>query len=181
MKIVIFDTETTGLTKPIPTDIKFQPFMTEIFCFKIDDNFNQIGEFETMVKPPIPISKEITKITGITNEDVEGAPTFFEIYNRLYTFFSDVDIVVGHNVAFDIDVVHYELMRHDLDKKFCYPKRHICTVESSYSLENKRLNLQKLHVKLFGKEFEEAHRARNDVMATARCFIKLHEIGKIIL
>ena len=181
LKIVVFDTETTGLTKPIPTDLIFQPFMTEIFCFKLDQDFDKLGEFESMVKPPIPISPEITKITGITDKDVENAPSFFEIYDDLYEFFSDVDIVVGHNVAFDIDIIHYELMRHDLDKKFCYPKRHICTVESSHHLENKRLNLQKLHEKLFGVGFDGGHRARNDVMATAKCFVELCQSGDVVL
>jgi len=181
MQIIIFDTETTGLTKPAPTNIKFQPFLTEIFCFKIDENFRKISEFESMVRPPIPISKEITKITGITNEDVIDAPVFFEIYDKLYEFFCGVDVVVGHNVAFDIDILHYELLRHDLEKKFCYPKKHICTVEASHHLENKRLNLQKLHEHLFAEGFEDAHRARFDVMATARCFVEMCTRGEIII
>lgn len=181
MEIIIFDTETTGLTKPIPTDAKFQPFLTEIFCFKINEDLEMIGEFESMIKPPIPISKEITKITGITDADVADAPSFFEIYDYLHSFFKSADVAVGHNIAFDIDVIYYELMRHDLDKKFSYPKRHICTVESSYHFNNKRLNLQKLHEHLFGEGFDGGHRARNDVMATARCFAELCNRGDIVL
>ena len=181
MKIVIFDTETTGLSKPNPTPLNLQPFMTEIFCFKIDGDFNKVSEFESMVKPPIPISKEITKITGITDQDVENAPIFFSIYDELYDFFSDVQAVVGHNIAFDIDIIHFELARHDLDKKFSYPKRHICTVESSYHFENKRLKLQDLHEKLFGVGSDGGHRARNDVIATAKCFVELCHRGDIIL
>lgn len=181
MQIIVFDTETTGLVKPIPTNIQFQPFMTEIFCLKIDENFNKVDEFESMVKPPIPISKEITKITGITDDDVKDAPTFFEIYNGLYDFFNGVDIVVGHNVAFDIDIIHYELMRHDLGKKFSYPKKHICTVEKSYHLQNKRLNLQSLHEELFGVGFDGGHRAKFDVIATVNCFAELCARKDIIL
>ena len=181
MNIIIFDTETTGLLKPIPTDMQFQPFMTEIYACKMNENFEFIAEIDQLVKPPIPISAEITKITGIDDALVANAPTFFEIYDKLYDFFCGVDITVGQNVMFDINMIHYELMRHDLDKKFCYPKRHICTIESSYHIQNKRLNLMKLHTELFGEGFAEAHRAKNDVMATTRCFIELVNRGDIVL
>jgi DNA polymerase III epsilon subunit-like protein len=181
LTIIITDTETTGLCKPIPTDIQFQPFMTEIYACKINSKFEFLEEFETMVRPPIPISAEITKITGITDATLIGAPTFAEIYNDLHDFFRDTDIVVGQNIEFDINIIHYELMRHDWDKKFCWPKRHICTIESSYHYNNKRMKLADLHEFLFGEGFEDAHRAKSDVMATVRCFIELCKRGDIVL
>lgn len=181
MNIIITDTETTGLIKPIPTDMQFQPFMTEIYACKLNENFEFISEFETLVRPPIPITKEITKITGIDDAKLIGAPTFAEIYDGLYDFFCGADIVVGQNIEFDINIIHYELMRHNWDKKFCWPKKHICTIEASYHYENKRLNLAKLHEFLFGEGFEDAHRAKSDVMATVRCFIELVKRGDIVL
>lgn len=180
-KIAVIDTETTGLLKPIPTESKYQPFITEIYICKLDENHNFLGEFESMVKPPIPISQEITRITGITDADLVNAPTFFDIYEELYSFVSGTDIIVGQNIEFDIGVLYYELMRHNLDKKFCYPQRHICTVESSFHYFNKRLNLQKLHKHLFGEGFEDAHRAKSDVMATTRCFLEMIKRGDIVL
>ena len=179
--IVIVDTETTGLCKPVPTDIQFQPFATEIYACKLNENFEFLGEFETLIKPPIPIPPEITKITGITDATLIGAPSFFDIYGELYDFFCGADIVVGHNIEFDINVISYELMRHDLDRKFCWPRLHGCTIESSYHYKNKRLNLQALHEFLFGEGFEKGHRAKTDVMATVRCFIELVKRGDIVL
>lgn len=181
MKIIITDTETTGLVKPIPTDIQFQPFMTEIYACKIDGNFKFLEEFETLIKPPIPISAEITKITGITDETLVGAPRFDEIYKDLRKFFRGTNVIVGQNIQFDISIIHYELMRHDWDKKFCWPERHICTIESSYHYKNKRMKLSDLHEHLFGEGFEDAHRAKSDVMATVRCFIELVKRGDIVL
>lgn len=181
MNIIITDTETTGLVKPIPTDLQFQPFMTEIYACKLNENFEFISEFTTLVKPPIPITKEIIKITGIDDAMVANAPTFIEIYDGLYDFFCGVDIIVGQNISFDINIIHYELMRHDLDKKFCYPKRQVDTIEASYHYENKRLRLSALHELLFGEGFEDAHRAKPDVMATVRCFIELVKRGDIVL
>jgi len=179
--IIVTDTETTGLTKPIPTDIQFQPFIIELYACKLDGNLNFIDEFETFIKPPIPIPKESTKIHGINDSDVAHSPTFYGVYNELYDYFCGSDIIVGQNIRYDVDVIEYELMRHDLEKKFCWPKRHVCTIESSYHYENKRLNLQKLHTFLFGEGFEEGHRAKTDVMATVRCFIELVKRGDIVL
>jgi len=181
MNTIITDTETTGLIKPIPTDLQFQPFICELYACKIDENFNFLDEFETYVKPPIPMPKEATKINGITDEMLIGAPSFSEVYPKLYDFFCGADSVVGQNIEYDIGIIHYELERHDLEKKFCWPKRHICTIESSYHYQNKRLNLQKLHEFLFGKGFEGGHRAKSDVMATVRCFIELVKRGDIVL
>lgn len=181
MNIIITDTETTGLVKPIPTDIQFQPFMTEIYACKLNENFEFLEEFETLVRPPIPISAEITKITGIDDAKLIGAPTFAEIYDDLYKFFCGTDIVVGQNITFDINIIHYELLRHDWDKKFCWPKRQVCTIEASYHYKNKRQKLSDLHEFLFGEGFEDAHRAKVDVMATTRCFIELVKRGDIVL
>ena len=72
-------------------------------------------------------------------------------------------------------------MRHDLEKKFCWPKHHICTVEKSYHYENKRLKLMALHEYLFNKGFKDAHRAKNDVLPTVRCFIEMCKRGDIDL
>jgi DNA polymerase-3 subunit alpha len=181
LTIIITDTETTGLTKPIPTDVQFQPFICEIYACKMNQNFEFLDEFETFVKPPIPMPKDAEKIHHISDEMLIGAPSFAEIYHPLYDFFCGTDAVVGQNIEYDVNVIHYELMRHDLDKKFCWPKRHICTIESSYHYQNKRLNLQKLHEFLFGEGFAEGHRAKTDVMATVRCFIELCKRGDIEL
>jgi len=184
--ITITDTETTGLQKPIPTDIQFQPFMCEIYACKLDYQFNRkefvfLDEFETFVKPPIPMPKEAERIHGISDEMLIGAPSFAKVYDPLYDFFCGSDIVVGQNIEFDLNIINNELVRHDWDKKFCWPKRHICTIEASYHYKNKRLNLQKLHEELFGEGFKEGHRAKTDVMATVRCFIELVNRGDIEL
>lgn len=181
MEIIVLDTETTGLVRPEPTALNFQPFMTEIYACKLDEDFNFISEIEFLVKPPIPITAEITKITGITDELLADKPSFFEVHKDIRKFFCGADAVVGQNIGFDMSILHYELFRHDLERKFCWPERHICTIESSYHYKNKRLSLQKLHEELFGEGFKDAHRAKTDVMATVRCFEEMVKRGDIVL
>ena len=177
--IIVFDTETTGLIAPSPTNIERQPYITEVYFLKLNSKLEKIDELETMMLPPIPISEEITKITGIVQADVDGQPPFIKKYDEIYDFFEGVNYVVGHNLKFDMDVLYYELFRHDFQNKFHFPKTWICTIEKSMHYKNKRLTLSKLYEHLFGTTFEGAHRAKVDVEATARCFIEMCKRGDI--
>ena len=177
--IIIFDTETTGLLRPTPTKMERQPFLTEFYGIRLSPDFKMVSELDTLIKPPIPISEEITRITGIDDNTVKDAPVFFDIYDDLYDLFEGVRYLVGQNVMFDIGMLHNELFRHNLEKKFPWPKHDICTIECSYHYKNKRLKLMALHEYLFDEGFKEAHRAKNDVMATVRCFIEIHKRGDI--
>jgi len=179
--IIIFDTETTGLDAPLATKIESQPYITEFYAVRLTKDFEFIDEVETMIKPPIPISEEITKITGITDEDVKDAPSFIQVYDQIYNLFECCKNVVGHNVMFDLRLLKFELFRYDLEYCFNWPRNRICTVEKSKHYQNKRLTLQKLHIHLFGSEFTGAHRARHDVEATAKCFMEMVRRGDIVL
>lgn len=179
--IILFDTETTGLDGPSATNIDKQPFITEFYGIRLTKDFDFVTEYETFIKPPIPIPPEITKITGIDDYTLKDAPTFIDVYDNIYELFYGVRTVAGHNIEFDLRVLKYELFRFDFEYKFNWPKNHICTVEKSYNYKNKRLKLNQLHEYLFGKEFQDAHRAKNDVHANVRCFIEMVKRGDITL
>ena len=179
--IIVFDTETTGLDAASPTKIEKQPYITEIYAVRLTKDFKFVEELDTMVKPPIPISEEITKITGITDKDVEFAPNFIQIYDQLYDLFFGCENTAGHNVMFDLRLLKFELFRYDKEYAFNWPRNKICTVEKSKHYLNKRLRLQQLYKYLFGVEFENAHRAKNDVEATVRCIIEMVKRGDIVL
>jgi DNA polymerase III subunit alpha, Gram-positive type len=172
-----FDTETTGLARPSATEPHLQPFMIEIYAAKFNDDFEIVDEFEHLLKPTIPISEEITKITGITNDMVCNAPEFIEVYDDLCDFFLGETVVYAHNCTFDIGILKGELARHGLVTNFPWPKDQRCTVELSMPLENKRLTLGKLYKIATGKEIENAHRAKNDVLPMIECIRFLKENG----
>ena len=179
--IIIFDTETTGLDGPVATNIDHQPYITEFYGVRFTKDFEFVSEFETFIRPPIPIPEEITRITGIDDSTLVDAPTFMEVYDTLYELFYGVRNVAGHNIEFDLRMLKYELFRHDFEYKFNWPKNHICTVEKSYHYYNKRLKLSQLHEHLFGVDFSGAHRAKHDVEANAKCFIEMVKRGDIII
>jgi len=179
--IIICDVETTGLSGPTATNIDRQPYITEFYGVRLTKDFEFVSEVDTMLKPPVPISEEITKITGITQADVDDAPTFMEKYDEIYDLFEGCRNVCGHNIMFDLGMLKFELFRLDLEYAFNWPRNRICTVEKSKHYFNKRLRLQKLHEHLFGFEFVGSHRARADVEATAKCMIEMVKRGDIIL
>lgn len=90
---VAVDLETTGF------DLKYCEII-EASAIRVNDG-QIVEEFESLVKPSsLPLSDGIIELTGITNEDLSGAPSATEVIPKLASFIGD-DEVVGHNVTFD--------------------------------------------------------------------------------
>lgn len=182
MITVLYDTETTGLIKPKATDISEQPYITEIYCLKVDHNhdgseWEVLGEYDQMFNVPIPLDAIITKITGIDDAMLKDKPTFGSEAENLGKFFTGTDRIVAHNLAFDRSMLANELVRCDKVIKFPWPVDHVCTVEKSMHVEQRRLTLTKLHQELFNEGFPDAHRAKNDVLPLTRCYREMLKLG----
>lgn len=178
MSTILFDTETTGLLKPSINKLDAQPYIVEFYAVKVDDEFNIIGEFETYIKPPIPIPKETSDIHGIDDKKVSNAPSFSDIAIDLSNFFLGVDTLVAHNLPYDRSMLANELHRLDKVLNFPWPINHICTVEKSMYIQQRRMNLGDLHEFCTGKKHENAHTAKADVFALVRCYHWLLENAK---
>ncbi len=108
----IVDLETTGLA---PAD----DAIIEVAAFKYKDN-QLVDKYTTLIKPieeytgtVIEIDDFITNLTGITNEMVSTAPTFKDIANDLYDFLSG-EVIVGHNVNFDVNFLRENFLSLDM-------------------------------------------------------------------
>lgn len=172
MKYLLFDTETTNLLKPSAANVRDQPRIIEFFGMLCDEDGKEIDRFETLINPGIPITEEITRITGLTNEDVRDAGSFAEVADQIQGIISAASAVVAHNLSFDYAMVSIEFDRLS-GRKCLWPLVRICTVENTEHLKGTRLKLMDLHAHLFGVGFEAAHRARNDVMAMHKCFFHM--------
>ena len=166
MYITIFDVETTGLVKAKGSDQITQPHMTEFFALKVNSKDGTYKEFETHIKPPIPIPSHIEKMIGITNQMVANAPTFLDVYKMITNAFFCSHTMVAHNLPFDLEVLILELARIGKEHMFPYPPIHFCTVEQSMHIKGHRLKNDELYMLATGKKLIGAHKARNDVMAT---------------
>lgn len=166
MYTTIFDLETTGLVEAKGSDQITQPHMTEFYAMQVDKNDRLVREFETYIKPPVPIPRFLEKQIGITNQMVANAPTFIEVYKEIIRVFFCSHTMVAHNAPFDKDVLKVELARIGKEYDFPYPPITFCTVEKSMHIKGHRLKNDELYKLATGKELIGAHKAKNDVLAT---------------
>lgn len=78
------------------------------------------------------------KIHGIRRQDVEGAASWPEQFDRLCTF-AGADVLVAHNAGFDLKVLRTASEVTDLD---CPPYRSLCSLQVArkvYELDSYRL------------------------------------------
>ena len=90
--VVVLDTETTGLS--FSHDELIQIAAAKLDCGKIVDWYT------TFVDPGKDLPEEITHLTGIKEQDLEGAPDPSEALEGLVEFVGDAAIV-AHNAPFD--------------------------------------------------------------------------------
>lgn len=158
---VVFDIETTGLSRETES-------ITEIGAVKVQ-NGEIVDRFSSFVNPEKPISAEITKLTGITNEMVADAPVIQEALPRFLDFCKDA-VLVAHNAGFDTGFIRLNAER----KCGIEVKNTILdTLELSRSLlpdlKKHKLDIVCEHL---GVSLEGHHRAVNDAEATAEIFLK---------
>ena len=158
---VVFDLETTGLSRE-------KDRITEIGAVKVMGG-KIVDRFSTFVNPEMPISAEITKLTGIDDAMVADAPVIGEILPQFLDFVSDA-VLVAHNAAFDTGFIRKNGERLGLKP---LENTVVDTVELAKSLLP-QLSKFKLDVvcDALGVDLRGHHRAVNDAEATAEVFLK---------
>lgn len=158
---VVFDVETTGL-EPLKEEI-IEIGACKVVNGRIDETFS------TFIKPSKHIPKEITELTGITDDMVKDAPTINYVMPDFYKF-CDGAVLVAHNIAFDISFIH------NMSKKLSYNFNHK-NIDTLLMARTKLPGLKNYKlgtiVERLGVKLDNAHRAINDATATAKVFIKL--------
>lgn len=104
---IALDVETTGL-KPSRNRI------VEIALLRFRNGVLE-RRYESLLNPGRKIPEFITRLTTIRNGDVEDAPVFADVAQDVLEFIGD-DVLIGHNVGFDIGFINAELDRADKPK-----------------------------------------------------------------
>jgi len=159
MKIIFFDTETTGNE---PKD-----FLCQIAYKEPGNTDMKAGLF----KPPFPIPFEAMAVHNITNKMVDDKPAFKDspFWNEVKEIFEHENtIVVAHNATFDLGM---------LKKEDIIPKNVICTLRVSRALDTEsklsKYNLQYLRYALDLEVEGVAHSADGDVLVLEKLFERL--------
>ncbi len=156
---ISLDIETTGLS-PDRDDI------IEIGAVKFDENgFHE--SFQSLIHYDDVLPELVTHITGITDEDLVGAPSLEEIADSLYEFIGDLP-VLGHNINFDMDFLKAKGFNFSNQLFDSLPLAQILKPGlPTYSLD--------MLTEQFKITHKDKHRALDDAKATAELFNLLIE------
>lgn len=118
MRILVFDTETTGLPKSRSIDasnLHLWPYIVQFSYIVYDTSSNTIiNIIDEIVKIPdnVLIPEECVKIHGITNDICElRGKNIQNLLTEFYNYFNSCDRIVGHNLQFDLNMLKVELLR----------------------------------------------------------------------
>lgn len=163
---LVYDTETTGLLKPQVSDLSQQPKIIEFAVVAIDQSYERLREHSWLIHPGEEITPEITKITGLKNEDLKGKPAFIEVLPEIQEAFLGVRRLMAHNLPFDMGMLTNELKRIGRQFAFPYPPVQECTVQMGIDLVyGRRAKMTELYADTMGKPLAQTHRALDDVNA----------------
>lgn len=192
---LFIDTETTGLplNDNLPyTDLKNWPYLVQVALIIEDDNYGILAKRNIILKPDgYTIPESATKIHGISNEiAVKNGEDRDKVISFLDLALYKSDIIIGHNVSFDLNVIKSEIIRiKGIENALFKKKKHIvidtmkmgrniCKIpnlsfHTRLSLPNKYPKLDELYYKLFNKLFNNQHDAMADVQAAYDCYYEL--------
>jgi DNA polymerase-3 subunit epsilon/ATP-dependent DNA helicase DinG len=156
---VALDLETTGLNPE-------RDAITEIGAVKFRDE-QVLETWSSLVNPQRPIPYRVQQLTGITQEEVDAAPTLPSLIGTLLSFVKDYPIV-GHSVSFDLGFLNRQGV--------FLGNLAIDTFELASILlpHVARYSLGKL-AEALNIRFSTRHRALEDALATKGLFLSLVE------
>lgn len=148
--LVFVDIETNGLSH-------LRGRIIEVAAIRVERG-QIVRSFKSLVDPESELPHFITRLTGITANDLKKAPTFDQIADELQAVLNGA-VFVAHNVRFDYSFLKQEFGRLGL----AFLPKQLCTVKLSRALfphehSHKLEDLIRRH----GFNFGRRHRAYDD-------------------
>lgn len=166
--ITIFDTETTGLQPPIA--------VVEIACITVLNHLNDphVLLYQSLIRPDCPFDQHAQEITGISYRMVSDAESWKKRYANHMHEIAQSHMMIGYNVAYDINVVTGQNARAGL--KTTFPTS-ACVYDLYKKLTGQKSGKLSVVAELMGIPAVGAyHRAMADTIMTAAILDKLIEV-----
>lgn len=156
-RIIVFDCETTGTDRTIDQVIEL--------C--VQHGLDENAPSQTWrIKPTAPIHPGAQAVHGISMAELEHCPPFSAIVDEISAVFAEADVIVGYNIAFDIDMLQAEYARIGRPLLDFAQKQIVDAFKLWQHCEPR--SLQHAHQRFVGNGFASAHSASADVAATGR-------------
>jgi len=155
--VLVFDCETTGTDRA-----KDQVIELCVQRGLEEDAPSQVWR----IKPSVAIHPGAQAVHGITIEELADCPSFDAVAAEITAVFATADVIIGYNLAFDIDMLQAEYAR--IGKPLLdFSTTKIVDAFRLWQQCEPR-SLQHAHQRFVGGEFAAAHTASADVAATGR-------------
>ena len=198
MKKIIFDVETTGLNA-------CENQIAQLSYIIIDEEFNieKAKNFYFTVDYMEPRASSVNGLTEKILEKLSNNKKFKDFAEEIYTDFLDVEVLIAHNLDFDLRFLIKEFKRLGFDiDKLGENKGYFCTMESYtmfmeiphdyYGLKYPRLDevmcyldikytdIEDKENEVFGCDVVSWHDSQFDVIATLEAYKQVKNIQKIM-
>lgn len=163
---IIMDVETTGLD--YDNDRIIEVGLLRICGDSIDDRF------QCFIKCEKGIPKEITRLTGITDEMIEGQGiTEEEAFEKIQAFIGN-DLIIGYNIQFDMMFV--QRLGERLGKGLGANRTRDVLQLARREIEELDSWQLKTVADYFSSDTGNAHRALGDCMLTYKIYLELNKM-----
>jgi len=188
MKVLVFDTETSGL--PVERNGSIYnsfnwPYIVQLSYIIYDSETNRlIGLEDDYINIPDTVIMDpgSVKIHKITSDQLRNGIDIKQALEKFNRYAVNADLLVAHNVSFDKRMVIVEGIRNkikmNITDTYCTMKNSInlCKIEMTNKAGDKYFKypkLSELYVKLFNFEPKNTHNALVDILICLRCFCKM--------
>lgn len=189
MRVLVFDTETSGLIPKKYESINECPYILQLACMLVDTDgskvINKIDSINEIINAPInKLDDKVMEITGLTIEKVKSGVDIIPILKKFKNMLENSDVLVAHNLEFDLKMIKIEFERNNIElntprSSYCTMKNstQICNIqrENSFGKYLKWPTLEELHKHLFpGLDVKNLHDAYVDSILCLRCYLMLN-------
>ena len=198
MKILVFDTETSGLPEEKASIYEKNkwPYIVQLsyILYDLSNNDFIIKDNYIKLNPTVEISPKSLEVHGLNHEYLNANGIhIIPALKEFNEFLDKCDIVIGHNISFDKRMIFVECLRHNIHQNFTKYENNIkitkpeyCTMKNtkefcniiSLSKTNKTFIKQPKLIELYSILFpdepipKELHNSFVDILCTLRCYIK---------
>ncbi|MBC7885585.1 MAG: 3'-5' exonuclease [Saprospiraceae bacterium] len=164
------------------------PRLIHLSWILLNSEYKPIEDFDCIVKPDgFTIDENVEKNAHIDADDIvkKGAP-LEEILDKFSASVDKAEYIFAHNLSYNENVVGAEYIRKVKSINMFKKERYCLMQESTYYCKlpakgggYKWPTLNELHATCFNHGYKPTNNARADVIAAARCFIKLKKTGQL--
>lgn len=167
--LLFFDIESTGLN--IPTDGIIELSFVKVFPGGEERIKTwKVLPWDYVGKRQIHINDKASEVNGIKDEDLKGCPKFYEVIDEVIEWLEDCDLAGFNSTKFDLPMLAEEMERVRVHMHRDIPidlhEKKMVDVQNIYHLMEPRNLKAAYRFYCGGKDFENAHTAEADTIAT---------------